>query len=62
MLLGHLFPQKGNTELHLTSACCMLYCVCHIPFEIWIANLKRRGFLEVTAIIGRIILKCILKK
>jgi hypothetical protein len=33
-----------------------------MPFEIWIAILKRRDFLECMAINGRIILKCILNK
>jgi hypothetical protein len=32
-----------------------------VPFEIWIAILKRRVVLEATALNGRIILKCILK-
>jgi hypothetical protein len=36
--------------------------LCHIAFELWNAILKRREFLEVTAINGRIILKYILKK
>jgi hypothetical protein len=30
-----------------------LYCWCHIHFEIWIAVLKRRDFLEVIASNGR---------
>jgi hypothetical protein len=33
-----------------------------MPFELWIAIVKRRDLLEVLAINGRIILKCILKK
>jgi hypothetical protein len=33
-----------------------------MPFEIWVAILKRGGFLEVIAINGRMVLKCILKK
>jgi hypothetical protein len=33
-----------------------------VPFELWNAILKRRDFLEMIAIDGRIILKCILKK
>jgi hypothetical protein len=40
----------------------VLYYGCHIPFELWNANLKRRDFLEVIAINGRLILKCILRK
>ena len=48
-------------KLHLTISCFVLYCGCHIPFEIWNSILKRIDFLEVIAINGRIILKCILK-
>jgi hypothetical protein len=33
-----------------------------MPFEIWVAILKRGDFLEVIAINGRKILKCIWKK
>jgi len=33
-----------------------------MTFELWNAFLKRKDFLEVIAINGRIILKCILKK
>jgi len=33
-----------------------------MPLEIWIAIVKGKDFLEVIAINGRIILKCILKK
>jgi len=33
-----------------------------MPFEMWVAILKKGGFLEVIVINGRIILKCILKK
>ena len=49
-------------KLHLIISCFVLYCECHIAFEIWIAILKRRDFLEVVAINGRIILKRILRK
>ena len=49
-------------KLHLTVSCFMLYCGCHIPFEIWIAVLKRRDILEVVSINGMIILKHVLKK
>jgi len=37
-------PKKQIVKLHLTISCCGLYCGCHIPFEIWLANLKRRDF------------------
>jgi len=49
-------------KLCLTITFFVLYCGCHMPFEICIAILKRRDFLEVIANNGRIILKCILKK
>jgi len=49
MLLGHLLPQRGSCEMTLVS-CFKLYCGCHILFEICIAILKRRDFLEVIAI------------
>jgi len=56
-LLGHLLhPKKEIVKLHLTVSYFVLYCVCHIPFELWNAILKRRDFLEVIAINGRIIL------
>jgi hypothetical protein len=55
-------PQKGKCEITLDCFCFGLYCGCDIPFEIWIAILKRRDFLEVIAINGRIIFKFILKK
>ena len=45
-------------KLHLNISCFVLYCVYHIPLEIWIAILKERDILEVTAIDGRVILKC----
>jgi len=61
MLLGHLLMQLRKLKLHLTISCFVLCCGCHIPFEIWIAILKRRDSLEVIAISGRIILKYILK-
>jgi len=50
MLLGHLWPEKGIMKLHLTLSCFVLYCGCYIPFEIWNAVLKRRDFLEVSAV------------
>jgi len=62
MLLGHILPQQGNCEMTLNNSCSLLYCGCHMPLEIWIAIVKGRDFLEVIAINGRIILKCILKK
>ena len=62
MVLDHLLPQQGNCEMTLKNSCSLLYCGCHIPFEICIAVVKRRDFLEVIANNGRIILKCILKK
>jgi len=49
-------------KLLLTISFFMLYYGCHMPFEIWIAIVKSRDSLEVVAINGRIILKCILKK
>jgi hypothetical protein len=61
MLFGHLLPQKGNCEITFNYFPFLLYCWCHIHFEIWIAVLKRRDFLEVIASNGRIALKCILK-
>ena len=45
-------------KLHLTISCFVLYCVCHIPCELWNAILKRRDFWN-TAINGRMIMKCI---
>jgi len=45
--------QKGNSEITVNY---FLLC------ELWNAILKRRDFLEVIALNGRIILKCILKK
>jgi len=41
---------KEIVKLHLTISCFVLYCGCHMPFEIWIAILKRRYCLEVIAI------------
>ena len=56
MLLGYLLsPRKEIVKLLFTFFCFVLYCGCHIPFEIWIAVMKRRDFLEVVAINGRII-------
>ena len=49
-------------KLHLTISCSVSYLGCHMPFEIWVAILKRRDFLEIIAINGRVILKCIVKK
>jgi len=49
-------------KLHLTISCFVLYYGCHMPFEILVEIVKRRDFLEVIAINGRIILKYILKK
>jgi type IV secretory pathway VirB6-like protein len=60
MVFGHLLPQKGNCDITFNYFL-LFYCRCHIHFEIWIAILKR-GDLEVIAINGMIILKCILKK
>ena len=54
-------PQKGNCKLHLFIPCFFILWV-HLSSEIWISILKRRDFLEVIAINGRLILKCILKK
>jgi hypothetical protein len=54
--------RKEILKLHLSLSCFVLYCVVHTSFEIWIAILKRRDFLEVIASNGRIILKFILKK
>jgi len=34
MLLGHLFPKKEIVNLSFTIYCFVLYCGCHIPFEI----------------------------
>jgi len=42
-------------KLRLTVSLFVLYCGCHITFEIWIAILKRRDFLEVMTINGMII-------
>ena len=36
--LSHLWPQKETVILHLSISCFMLYCGCHVPFEIWIAT------------------------
>jgi len=48
MLLGHLLPQKGNCKVSFNNFLFLFYCGCHIHFEIWIAVLKRREFLEVS--------------
>jgi hypothetical protein len=48
--------KKEIVKLRLTISCFMLYCGCHIPFEIWNAILMRRDFLKVIDINGRIIL------
>ena len=37
-------------KLHLTISSFILYCRCHIPFEIWFAILKRRDVLEILAL------------
>ena len=35
MLLCHFWPQRRKTvKLHLTICCFVLYCLCHILFEI----------------------------
>ena len=57
-----IVPKKETVKLHLTISSFVLYCGCHIPFEIWIEILKRRDILEVIAINRRLILKCILMK
>ena len=44
------FATEEIVKLHLTISSCMLYCGCHIHFEIWIAIEKRRDILEVLAI------------
>ena len=65
VVAAHAFrPFIASTrklKLRLTISSSLLCCGCHIPLEIWIAILKRRDFLEVIAINGTIILKCILK-
>ena len=54
--------NKGNCEMtFIYSLLFVILCV-HLSFEIWISILKRRDFLEVIAINGRLILKCIFKK
>jgi hypothetical protein len=50
---------KRKLKLHLTVSAFVLFWVPYI-FKFWIATLKGRDFLEVIAINGRIILKCIL--
>ena len=55
MLLGRLLLQIGNCEITLIIFLLLLYCVCHVPFEIWNVIVKRRDFLEVIAINGNII-------
>jgi len=66
MVAAHAFrpfiAPKRNCEITLN---CFLLCVMFwVPysFKFWIAILKGRDILEVIAINGRIILKCILKK
>jgi hypothetical protein len=44
MILVHLLQKKEIVKLHLTISCFVLYCGCHIPFEIYIAIMKRRDF------------------
>jgi hypothetical protein len=54
-------PKKEIVNLHLTVSCFVLYCICRVPFDIWMAILKRGDVLEVITINGSIIFKCILK-
>jgi len=61
MFRSFIAPPK-KTKFHFIVSCFVLYCWCHVPFEIWNEILKGKGILEVIAINGRIILKCILKK
>jgi hypothetical protein len=51
MLLGHLLLQTRNCEIILNNFLLLLYCVYHVPFEIWHVVVKRKEFLEVIAII-----------
>jgi hypothetical protein len=60
--LGHSLPQRENCKFHLTISCFVLHFLCHIPFEIWLPNLKRRVCLKIVAVNGRTLLKCILTK
>ena len=45
--LGHLLPQKRNSEITLNFFFFAFYCGFHINFEISNAGLKRRDFVEV---------------
>ena len=56
MLHRPFIATKGILKLHFTISCFLLYCGCHIPFELLNAILERRDFLEVITINGRIIL------
>ena len=55
-------PKKGICEITFIYSLFFVILWVHLSFEIWISILKRRDFLEVIAINGRLILKCILKK
>jgi hypothetical protein len=45
-----------NINLHLTIFSLKLPCGFHKPFEMWVVVLKRRDYLEVMAINGRIVM------
>ena len=66
LVAAHAFrlfiAPKRNCEITFSNFLFLLYCGSDIHFEIWIAILKRRDFLEVTAINGRIIFQCVLNK
>jgi hypothetical protein len=59
-LLAHLLPQKENFEITPNwFLLCVMFCVPY-SFKIWVAMLKGKDLLQLVAINGRIILKCIL--
>jgi len=61
-IVGLNVSRKRNSEITLNYFLLCVILWCHIPCELWNAILKRRDFLEIIALNGRIILKHILKK
>jgi hypothetical protein len=62
LLRPFIAMQNRNTEITLNYFCFVLCFGFDIPFEILTAVLQGRDVWEFTAISGRFILKCKLKK